>query len=227
MSSLCVVGDSICAGVSFNTQAGRYSHLEDCFVNLLRRGLDADIKNDSKFGCKVTNALERLERYAPDIASSPYTLVMLGGNDSDYDWPRVAESPIFPHEPNTPMPEFLAAYGRLLDGIIGLGSRPVVMNITPIDGQRYFDWFSQRADGVELMRFLKTAASVEHGNEFYSVAVTNLAIRRGLPFVDARSALLRPRHFGDLLCVDGIHPTVRGHRAIYEHILPQLREILA
>ena len=164
---ICIIGDSITGGVVYLSDLEKYTHWKDSFVNLLGASLDSEVKNHSKFGCTSSAALKRLERYAKDIAACPTTLVMLGGNDSDFNWPAVAAEPEAPHDCNTPMEKFKEYYNKVLDGIQALGSKPVVINLIPVYGQRYFDWFSRKCDPKALMRFLGTTDSIEHWNEMY------------------------------------------------------------
>ena len=211
-SSLCVIGDSITGGVVYKDDAGRYVRCKDSFLNLLGESLELDIHNHSRFGCTSTSALERMDRYEKDISECPNTLVMLGGNDSDFDWPSVAETPEAEHDCNTPIERFIESYSRVLDKIIALGSRPLVLNLIPVFGRRYFKWFSKRADPDSLMRFL---------------AVMKVAVSRNAPVLDVRSAFLYRRAFDALFSSDGIHPSVEGHRKMYEFLLPQFKTVLA
>lgn len=94
---ICIIGDSITGGVVYLSDSAKYTHWKDSFVNLLGASLDTEMKNHSKFGCTSGAALKRLERYSKDIAACPNTLVMLGGNDSDFNWPAVAAEPEAPH----------------------------------------------------------------------------------------------------------------------------------
>ena len=220
-SPLCVIGDSITGGVVYKDDAGRYVRCKDSFVNLLGGELGLDVHNHSRFGCTSTSALERMSRYEGDIAECPNTLVMLGGNDSDFDWPAVAETPEAEHDCNTPMEKFAEYYNRVLDGIIALGSKPVVINLIPVYGKRYFDWFSRKLDPKALMRFLGSTESIEHWNEMYNLAVMRIAARRGV-----RSAFLLKRNFEGLFSEDGIHPSPEGHRKMFEYVLPQAKPLL-
>ena len=151
---ICIIGDSITGGVVYLSDSAKYTHWKDSFVNLLGASLDTEMKNHSKFGCTSGAALKRLERYSKDIAACPNTLVMLGGNDSDFNWPAVAAEPEAPHDCNTPMARFTEYYNKVLDGIQALGSKPVVINLIPVYGRRYFEWFSRKLDPKALMRFL-------------------------------------------------------------------------
>lgn len=223
---LCVIGDSITGGVVYRDDTGRYVKCKESFVNLLAAALGLDVHNHSRFGCTSTAALERMGRYESDIADCPDTLIMLGGNDSDFDWPAVAEAPEEKHECNTPIDRFTEAYAKVLDKVIALGSRPIALNLIPVFGRRYYEWFSQKADPENLMRFLGTTDSIEHWNEMYNIAVMRVAASRGVPVLDVRSAFLYRRVFDPLFSRDGIHPSVEGHRKMYEFLLPQLKQLL-
>ena len=223
---ICIVGDSITGGVVYLEDSERYARCKDSFVNLLGGALNAEMRNHSKFGLTSEAALRKLGRFEGDIAQCPHTLVMLGGNDSDFDWPAVAETPEQPHDCNTPVSRFRESYNAVLDRIIELGSRPVVISLIPVWGRRYYEWFSRKLDGRALMRFLGTTDSIEHWNEMYNLEVIKTAAKRELPIIDVRSASLSARDFPGLFSRDGIPPSPAGHRRMFEYSLPQLRAAL-
>lgn len=220
---ICIVGDSITGGVVYLEDSARYVRCKDSFVNLLGGALSTEMRNHSKFGLTSEAALRKLGRFEGDIAQCPHTLVMLGGNDSDFDWAAVADTPDAPHDCNTPVSRFRECYNAVLDRIIALGSRPVVISLIPVWGRRYYEWFSRKLDGAALMRFLGTTDSIEHWNEMYNLEVIKAAARRDIPFIDVRSAFLSARDFTGLFSRDGIHPSPAGHRRMFEYSLPQLR----
>lgn len=220
---ICIVGDSITGGVVYLEDSARYVRCKDSFVNLLGGALSTEMRNHSKFGLTSEAALRKLGRFESDIAQCPHTLVMLGGNDSDFDWPAVSAEPEAAHDCNTPISRFVEYYNSVLDGIEALGSRPVVINLIPVYGKRYFDWFSRKLDPKALMKFLGSTESIEHWNEMYNLEVIKAAARRDIPFIDVRSAFLSARDFTGLFSRDGIHPSPAGHRRMFEYSLPQLR----
>jgi lysophospholipase L1-like esterase len=223
---VCIIGDSITGGVVYLSDSCRYTHCPDSFINLLGAETGTEMKNHSKFGCTVTSALSRIEKFGDDISACPYTVVMLGGNDSDFDWPAVAETPEQPHECKTPMADFMRLYEALIGKIKEFGSNPVLLNMIPVDGRRYFKWFSKNSDPDALMRFLHGTESIEHWNEMYNLAVMKTAAKLSLPLLDVRSAFLCTRYFNGLFSEDGIHPSIAGHRAIFDYILPQAKKVL-
>ena len=102
----------------------------------------------------------------------------------------------------------------------------MVINLIPVYGKRYFDWFSRRLDPKALMKFLGSTESIEHWNEMYNLAVMRIAAKRGAPMLDVRSAFLSKRNFDGLFSEDGIHPSPEGHRKMFEYVLPQARPVL-
>lgn len=226
-STVCIIGDSITGGVVFQPETGRYTHFKDSFVNLLGGELGAEVRNHSKFGCTVGTALARLDRYADDVTACAHTVIMLGGNDSDFDWPGVAETPDEFHDCNTPIDSFISDYSELIERVRGIGGRPVLMNMIPVFGRRYYDWICRKCDPEAIMRFLHNTDSIEHWNEMYSIAVMKLATKYALPLLDVRSSFLHARFFDSLFSQDGIHPSPDGHRVIFEYLLPQAKLALA
>lgn len=158
---ICIVGDSITGGVVYLEDSARYVRCKESFVDLLGGALGTEMRNHSKFGLTSEAALRKLGRFEGDIAQCPNTLVMLGGNDSDFNWADVADAPEAPHDCNTPVSRFRECYNAVLDRIIALGSRPVVISLIPVWGRRYYEWFSRKLDGAALMRFLGTTDSIE------------------------------------------------------------------
>lgn len=225
-AKLCVIGDSITGGVIYKDVPGRYVKCRESFVNLLAAALGIDVHNHSRFGCTTTAALERFGRYEADAADCDWTLVMLGGNDCDFNWQEVAAAPEAAHECNTPIGRFRENYGELLERIAAAGGRPIAMNPIPVFGRSYFRWISKRADARGVIKFLGNTETIEHWNEMYSLAVLREAAARNVPILDARSAFLFRRVFNPYFSTDGIHPSAEGHRALFEYLLPQLEELL-
>lgn len=225
-NSICVVGDSITAGVIYLSDSERYVRYQGAFMARLSEALGFELKNHSQFGCTSATALKKFRRFENDIRSSEHTIIMLGGNDSDFDWPEVARTPEVYHEGNETIAGFERNYNELLDRVEALGSKPIAMNLIPVDGRSYVEWIARRAERTGLMRFLGGFESIDHWNEAFSLAVMRVAERRGVPVIDIRSAFLERRRFDGLFSEDGIHPSPRGHEVIYEYIKPRVAELI-
>ena len=145
-------------------------------------------------------------------------LLEYGGNDSDYDWPKIAAAPQQKHLPKTLLPDFEQAYGELISQGVSLGMQPVIMTLPPIDAQKYFNWFSRELDQQALLEWLGDIGIIYRHQEAYSLACLRLAKAYDCPVIDLRGAFLLRRDLDDLIGIDGLHPTPLGYELIWQQI---------
>ena len=126
---LCFFGDSIGKGIVYDKERGRYVPTENSFVRLVGEEEKIDIENFSRFGCTVTRGEQIVERNVPEIKSSDYVVLEFGGNDSDYNWKKIADDPDAEHSPNTPLSVFVETYKKVIGEIKKLGKIPVILNL--------------------------------------------------------------------------------------------------
>ncbi|MEG1650461.1 MAG: SGNH/GDSL hydrolase family protein [Oscillospiraceae bacterium] len=216
---ICVFGDSVAKGVVFDVAKQKYGLIKDCFVNLACSALRVIPKNYSKFGCTVTKGAEMINGHSEEIANSDFTILEFGGNDCDYDWAKIAENPSGEFLPKTPLDVFVESYSAIIEKIVKMGGKPVLMNLPPIDAQRFFDWVSRGLNKNNLMQWLGGHVDYTYRwHESYSNEVAGLAVKYSIPMLDIRSAFLAKANYASLLCEDGMHPNAEGHRLISQQI---------
>ena len=98
--------------------------------------------------------------------------------------------------------------------------------LPPIDGQRYFSFISQRADGGSVLRWLGDVGRIYRHQEMYSDAVAALAFSEGVPLIDVRRQFLPLRELPQLIAADGIHLTMPGYRRLFDTLAGWVRERL-
>ncbi len=217
-NKICLFGDSIGKGIIYDPAREKYAPSGSSFASLVssREGLELD--NFSRFGCTLVKGAGIVERHADELRSYDAVILQYGGNDSDFNWASVADSPEAEHDCNTPLTTFRNLYINTVKSIQSLGSMPVLLGLTPVDSGKYFRWISRSNDSGAIMRFLGDEERIERWNEMYNIAVCNVAGVCGVPFIDIRTPFLRRRDFHELFCEDGIHPNERGHRLIADTI---------
>ena len=206
-------GDSILKGVELDT-ANRYIVPRENSWQFLEEEYPLAIVNRAKFGCTVTKGLEQLRRAADKGLSCEAVVLEYGGNDCDYRWPEISANPTGLPEPNTPLPEFIRCCREMISILRENRVMPIVMNLPPIDAQRYFDWFCR--DGLDRQAILEwlggDVQTIYRHQEMYSSALCRVALEERVPLVDVRTPFLQAKNCRDLLCADGIHPNREGHR---------------
>jgi lysophospholipase L1-like esterase len=219
MKKICLFGDSISKGVVFDTIKNRYVYVKESFTKLVSSQNEIEISNHAKFGCTILKGVDMVEEYMDEIAESDFTVLEFGGNDSDYDWRRISEDPGAHHEPKTPFLQFGDCYAGLLSMFKDKDINLAVMNLPPIDEQKYFDWVSRGLNRENILSWLGgDVGYIYRWHESYNMQVCCLANRFNVPLIDIRTPFLELRNYGDYLSVDGIHPNSMGHALISETI---------
>ena len=215
MESFSIFGDSVFKGARYDSVAGK------CVVND-RFGLDETaqragltVKNFSKFGCTVTKALGYVQKMFTKI-DSDIVLMNFGGNDCNYDWDAISQSPLDMHRPNTELDQFVDYYNRMIDFVLEKRSLPVVATLLPVQDKKYIDYVCKvrNLDREKVLSWVKgRKTSLSEHQKAYSDAVSEIASTRSIPVIDLRSAFCK-RNSASLIGPDGIHPNARGQKVI-------------
>ena len=185
-----------------------------------------EVVNRAKMGATVTKGLSLVEHDVQRGMDARWALVAYGGNDSDFDWEAIAAAPEQEHLPHTVLPEFIEKLRCVVQELASAGVQPVLMTLPPIDGQRYFQFISRRADGGSILRWLGDVGRIYRHQELYSDAVAALAMTEGLPLIDVRRQFLPMRDLPRYIAADGIHLTMTGYRCLFDTLAGWIRERL-
>ena len=218
MSEICIFGDSVGKGVTWNPVLLKYEALKLNLLSLFGRD-NINIKNYSVFGSTISKGLNLAQRHERDLYKYDHVFLEFGGNDCDFDWADISKNPQADHQPKTPLHIFEKLYAELIEKVLKAKGKPVLLTLPPINAQKYFTHFSKDLQKKNLLSWLGDVEMIYRWHEMYSLAVTKLARQMSVPLVDVRSAFLSDRFCPDLLCDDGIHPTEKGHKLIYQTVL--------
>ena len=226
---LVALGDSIIKGVLVQSEGerSRYSLADKSIVECCAEKLGGESLNLGKMGCTIEAGERILNRCLDKMSGAQYVLLEYGGNDSDYNWQEIAESPEKEHFPRTRLEVFEQVYERVINKIKEMGAIPLVLSLPPMDAERYFAFFSQKWEEgfrANVMRWLGGSTNtMMSGHELYNLATMRVAQRTGTQWIDVTSGLLKDHNYRAYLCDDGIHPNERGQRMIAEAVLQSLR----
>ena len=118
---IAALGDSLTRGVVLN-ESNRYSILDNSFIDIIGDSLGLKIKNYGKFGCTIDFGQQMIDRHTEEISASDYTFLEFGGNDCDFNWGRIADSPADEHQPKTILDTFKEKFCALIERVRALGS---------------------------------------------------------------------------------------------------------
>ena len=209
-----IFGDSVAKGVVFDEARNKYTQLKGCFANLFSQRNGLPITNYARFGCTITKGAEILNKHLGELKTFSHTVLEFGGNDCDFNWREISLSPLRPHLPNVPLPQFEEMYIKMIDAVKAAGSVPVMLSLPPLEPERFLKWVSKGLDRENILKYLGDVGFIYRWHESYSTAVNNLAKLRSICLVDVREAFLKENAYADLLCRDGMHPNEKGHALI-------------
>ena len=211
-----VWGDSIAKGVVFDDARGRYLPLrERSGFARAAEALHLTMENHARFG--MTSQKGRLALENGIAAAEPENLVLLsfGGNDVDYDWAAIAETPKERHDPHVLPEQFAENMAQMVREAREAGLIPVLMTLPPIDSRRYFAWVTRGLEkGENVLKWLGDVERIARTHAGYSALLSEVARTLNAHLVDVRGAFARAGDGLRRLCVDGIHPNAEGHALI-------------
>ena len=217
------LGDSLTKGVVL-TDANKYSIADHNYLEIISRELDLQITNYGKFGSTVLMGDTMINRHSQAIADSDYTFIEFGGNDCDFDWLKISESPSDDYKPNTTLEDFKKYFTRLIKRVRELGSKPVILSLPPILSTPYFAFFSRFMSEEQKKNVIDWLGGdtgiIARWHESYNRALFMIARESDTPIIDITTPFDTFRgDISSLYCADGIHPNDRGHKLIASTII--------
>ncbi len=223
-----VLGDSITKGIIYDDDKGKYVASNKSFVNRFKNeDENLEIENVSLMGSTVSKGMKMLDRIGDEISSYEYTFIEFGGNDCNYMWPEISESPETVHECATPLESFKKIYTQLIDKIRSLGSKPVIVSLPPIVSSKFYQWIIKGLNEENISSFLGDKERLSRWQQYYNLAVSEIARLMKVPFIDITSPFFSSSNFSSLYCTDGIHPNEQGHELIYNSLKERLNSYKA
>lgn len=223
MKKVIALGDSLTKGVIL-TEANKYTVTENSYLDIISKELDIQISNYGRFGSTIDMGDAMIKRHSEDIASSEYTFIEYGGNDCDFDWMKIADSPMEDYTPKTTLNDFKERFIKLINKVRDLGSKPVIISLPPILSTPYFSFFSRLMSEEQKRNVINWLGGstdiISRWHESYNRALFMIAQETQTPIIDITTPFDTYRgDISSLYCADGIHPNVQGHRMIATTII--------
>ena len=223
MTKVTALGDSLTKGVIL-TEANKYTLTENSYLDIVSRELDLQVSNYGRFGSTIDMGHALIRRHSEDIASSEYTFIEYGGNDCDFDWMKIADSPMEDYTPKTTLNDFKERFITLINKVRDLGSKPVIISLPPILSTPYFSFFSRMMSEEQKRNVINWLGGstdiISRWHESYNRALFMIAPETQTPIIDITTPFDTFRgDISSLYCADGIHPNVQGHRMIATTII--------
>lgn len=220
--NITVFGDSIGKGIT--TDNGKIEKLKFGAVELFENQYGIKIDNRSIYGQSLKRVYDKgiIDKYISETDKSVKNIAVLelGGNDADFNWKTVAQTPNIEHGPKTKVKEFSSLYEKTLKDLTTAGIKVIVCTIVPIDSERFFNSvINSLADKNKVLEFFKGDFNTIHRHqEMFNNEILKTAYSHGASVIDLRQKFLDTNDFKQLMCLDGIHPNAKGHEQIFSAV---------
>lgn len=217
-------GDSITRGVSF--VKGRLRIIKDNYPTFLEKLFSVNISEDiivlnkGVFNDNSHLLLKRLEKDV--LAEKPnYVLLNVGGNDCNFNWQEVAESPNSNHEPIVPVQQYMENIKQMVTKMKQSNITPILITLPPLDPVRYYKFIADKY-GTTISHWISCCGGIEHWHSLYNLQLNKLIEQFNLPNIDVRTALKKEGNATDFISDDGIHLNADGYRKMSEVIFEEM-----
>lgn len=224
IGSAIIWGDSVARGVVFDETRNRYSIAPYTAAAMVGEQLGIEIKNRSRMGMTSSDGMLMMEKDLKKGLHADAAIIEFGGNDCDFNWNAISEAPDTKHLPKTTAEQYQKNIRTMIDKAHNAGMEPILVNLTPINAENYFQFISRGGLSQEnILHWLGDKFQIYRYQERYSMLVSRIAHECGCRLLDIRSALLGVWDVTtSLFCRDGIHPTAEGQKVIGQAILNSL-----
>ncbi|MDL2238276.1 SGNH/GDSL hydrolase family protein [Christensenellaceae bacterium OttesenSCG-928-K19] len=223
--SILVLGDSVSKGVVLNPEKKRYVFYKEGFIKQLTQKIKPSVFDFSKFGSTTNYGMDLLQQKMTEL-DPDLVLIEYGSNDCDYNWEEVAQDPYATHLPNLSLRQYIENVTQMVNAIRGKGRIPILTNLHPLDGQRYFNWFTKNEPERQksTLLWLQQVNRIYWWQEMYSYALERTAAALGVFVVNIRNAFLKQKDYKQYLCEDGIHPNEMGHSLMQQTFMDTITQ---
>ncbi|HEO8418315.1 SGNH/GDSL hydrolase family protein [Niallia sp. FSL W8-0635] len=217
-------GDSITRGVSF--VKGRLRIIKDNYPTFLEKLFSVNISEDIivlNKGVFNDNSHLLLKRLEKDVLSEKpnYVLLNVGGNDCNFNWQEVADSPNSNHEPIVSVQQYMENIKQMVTKMKQSNITPILITLPPLDPVRYYKFIADKY-GTTISHWISCCGGIEHWHSLYNLQLNKLIEQFNLPNIDVRTALKKEGNATDFISDDGIHLNADGYRKMSEVIFEEM-----
>ncbi len=225
IDNICVLGDSVLLGVTYDDARGRYSLLRDGALTAFTRNLGFKVQSLCKMGQTSPEAALKF-REALEAGMRPDALLIeLGGNDCNMPWDDIAGNPSGEFDPAVSLGCFRGTLRGIIRTAAKYGVKPLVCTLPPLAADKFLAWVSKDDAGRQgILSYLGDVERIYRWQEMYSLEAAKVAAEESSELVDLRGAFLSMKGYQGLICSDGIHPNAGGHKIIKDALVSYFEE---
>lgn len=228
VKSFIVWGDSILKGVMSTDDLSQIRPSEINALQLTGEKLGLEIQNKSIYGAHCVKLQSTQTKNLNKGLTAQIGIIECGTNDSDYEWADVCTKPREEIKPKVPLEDFIRIIKEMIKTARENKITPLLITTPDLYIPRWKEYITRGLDKDKINAFIGDDPYILLRNqEAYMDALRNIAKEEKVQLIDLRLEFRKAGDASKLMCKDGVHPNLEGHKVmaeIFEREFPLLKE---
>lgn len=228
IKSVIVWGDSILKGIISSEDLTQIRPSEINALQMAGEKLAIEINNKSIYGAHIIKLQSTQTKNLNKGLTADIALIESGTNDCDYEWNDVCTKPFSEITQKVPLADFKRIASEMVDTSRENKITPVLVTAPDLAIPYWKEYITRGLDKEKIAQFIGHDPYVLLRNqEEYMEALRQIAKEKNVQLIDMRVEFRKTSDPMSLMCKDGVHPNLEGHKLmadVFVKLLPEIKK---
>lgn len=228
IKSVIVWGDSILKGIISSEDLTQIRPSEINALQMAGEKLAIEINNKSIYGAHIIKLQSTQTKNLNKGLTADIALIESGTNDCDYEWNDVCTKPFSEITQKVPLADFKRIASEMVDTSRENKITPVLVTAPDLAIPYWKEYITRDLDKEKIAQFIGHDPYVLLRNqEEYMEALRQIAKEKNVQLIDMRVEFRKTSDPMSLMCKDGVHPNIEGHKLmadVFVKLLPEIKK---
>ena len=228
IKSVSVWGDSILKGIISSEDLTQIRPSEINALQMAGEKLAIEINNKSIYGAHIIKLQSTQTKNLNKGLTADIALIESGTNDCDYEWNDVCTKPFSEITQKVPLADFKRIASEMVDTSRENKITPVLVTAPDLAIPYWKEYITRGLDKEKIAQFIGHDPYVLLRNqEEYMEALRQIAKEKNVQLIDMRVEFRKTSDPMSLMCKDGVHPNIEGHKLmadVFVKLLPEIKK---
>ena len=228
IKSVIVWGDSILKGIISSEDLTQIRPSEINALQMAGEKLAIEINNKSIYGAHIIKLQSTQTKNLNKGLTADIALIESGTNDCDYEWNDVCIKPFSEITQKVPLADFKRIASEMVDTSRENKITPVLVTAPDLAIPYWKEYITRGLDKEKIAQFIGHDPYVLLRNqEEYMEALRQIAKEKNVQLIDMRVEFRKTSDPMSLMCKDGVHPNIEGHKLmadVFVKLLPEIKK---
>ena len=228
IKSVIVWGDSILKGIISSEDLTQIRPSEINALQMAGEKLAIEINNKSSYGAHIIKLQSTQTKNLNKGLTADIALIESGTNDCDYEWNDVCTKPFSEITQKVPLADFKRIASEMVDTSRENKITPVLVTAPDLAIPYWKEYITRGLDKEKIAQFIGHDPYVLLRNqEEYMEALRQIAKEKNVQLIDMRVEFRKTSDPMSLMCKDGVHPNIEGHKLmadVFVKLLPEIKK---